>query len=300
MKHDEQTKGILLAIAAFTWWGLGPLYFKLLSDVDVIEIMAHRITWSMIFLIVTIWLLNKPFRLVEILKTPSLLIGLTASGILISVNWLIYVWAISENQVLATALGYFINPLISVALGMFFLGEKLNNRQYIALSLVILAVLNQIWQYGALPWISLSLALTFGFYGLIRKKIDIDSFNGLLLEVTIILPFALAFLLWKMGTTADTQVSTDWQQTILLMLTGFVSVVPMALFATSVKIINLSTIGFIQYLAPSISFLLAVFVFKESLETGQLFSFILIWIALIFVSWDSIKHKLLNKTTELN
>jgi len=288
MQQTEQhTKSIFLAIAAFVWWGLGPLYFKLLSSVEPLEIMAHRIVWSLFFLLLAIRLLKKPFRFFEIFKTPSLLIGLTVSSVLISANWLIYVWAIANNQVLEVSLGYFINPLVSVALGLFFLGEKLNTRQTIALLLVVLAVINQVWQFGALPWLSLSLAFTFGFYGLIRKKLAIDSFNGLLMEVVIIFPFALAFLLWP--SNLESPMTVDWLQVVLLILTGIITIVPMALFAASVKVIQLSTIGFIQYLAPSITFILAVFVFHEPLRSGQMFSFLLIWIALIFISWDAIK-----------
>ena len=286
-QHKEHTKGIFFAIAAFSWWGIAPLYFKLLTFVDAFEIMAYRMIWSFFTLILVMWLLKKPFRILEILKTPSLLIGLTTSGILISVNWLIFVWAISDNQVLATSLGYFINPLVSVALGMMFLAEKLNRKQYVALFLVLLAVLNQVWQYGFLPWISLSLAFSFGFYGLIRKKIAIDSFNGLLMEVIIALPFAVAFLIWESNTNSS--IAFDWQQTSLLMLSGIITIIPMSLFAASVKIINLSTVGFIQYLAPSLTFLLAVFIFHEPLSSGQILSFALIWIALLFISWDTIK-----------
>ncbi len=291
--YKEQSRGISLAVLAFTWWGMGPLYFKLLSSIDPIEIMAHRIIWSVVVLILAIGLLKRQYKIVEILNTPSLLFGLLLSGIIISVNWLIFVWAVSNDQILATSLGYFINPLVSVALGMVFLHEKLNKTQYIALILVILAVINQILQYGALPWVSLGLAFSFGFYGLIRKKLEVDSFNGLLMEVLLIFPFAAGFLIWLYGNQLNTADSSNWNQLTLLVFTGAFTVVPMALFAASVRLINLSTIAFIQYLAPTISFILAIFVFNEPLGMAQLLSFILIWIALLFVSWDRIKTLLL-------
>ena len=289
LNQDHQTKSVLLAVAAFVWWGLAPIFFKMLGAVDALEIMSHRIVLSLLTLIPAMWLLNKKILIVEIIKTPKLLIGLITTGLLIGINWIIYVWAIANNQVLATSLGYFINPLISVALGIIFLGEKLNNRKYIALSLVILAVANQIWQHGSLPWISRSLAFSVGFYGLIRKKLHIDSFNGLLMEIVVALPFATAFLIWKFNIGENAFFTFEWQINGLLMLTGIITIIPMALFAASVKGIKLSTMGFIQYLAPSITFLLAVFVFHEPLGSGQILSFSLIWLALVFISWDAIK-----------
>ncbi|MCP3673204.1 MAG: EamA family transporter RarD [Gammaproteobacteria bacterium] len=286
---DHQTKNVLLAIAAFVWWGLAPLFFIMLNGVDALEIMSHRIIWSLLTIIPAMWLLNKKNKILEIIKTPKLFFGLIITGFLIGINWLVYVWAISNGQVLETSLGYFINPLISVALGIVFLGEKLNNRKYIALLLVVLAVANQILQHGSLPWVSLSLAFSFGFYGLIRKKLHVDSFNGLLMEIIITLPFATAFLIWKYNIGENAFFSFQWQINSLLILSGIITIVPMALFAASVKGIKLSTMGFIQYLAPSITFLLAVFVFHEPLGSGQIVSFSLIWLALVFISWDALK-----------
>ena len=297
MPNTQSHKGVYLAITAFIWWGLAPLFFKLLSNIDSFEIMAHRMIWSFVTLIILMWLLKKPFRIVEIFKTPKLLLSLVLTGLLVSVNWLIYVWAVTNNQVLATSLGYFINPLISVALGMLFLGERLNARKYIALFLVVLAVINQVWQYGELPLISLGLALSFGIYGLLRKQINIDSFNGLLMELIVVIPFAAVFLIWKYSTGEDVFFAFDWEINSLLMLTGIVTIIPMALFAASVKMVNLSTIGFVQYLAPSISFLLAIFIFKEPLGSGQIVSFSLIWIALIFISWEAISNIIIHKKT---
>ena len=294
--HQPQN-GVYLAIGAFIWWGLAPIYFKMLTGVDAFEIMAHRMIWSFVTLIPIMFLLKKPFRIFEIFKTPKLLAGLLITGVLISFNWLIFVWAIANERVLETSLGYFINPLVSVALGMVFLGEKLNTRKYIALTLVVLAVANQVWRYGEVPWVSLSLAFSFGLYGLLRKQINIDSFNGLLMEIIIAIPFTIAFFIWKFNAGENAFFVFDWQLNSLLMLTGIITIVPMALFAASVKKVNLSTIGFIQYLAPSITFLLAVFIFKEPLGTGQMFSFSLIWLALIFISWEAISNIIAHKKT---
>jgi len=297
--HQQSQNGVYLAIAAFVWWGLAPIYFKTLTGVDAFEIMAHRMIWSVVTLIPLMLILKRSFRILKIFRTPKLLSSLLLTGVLISTNWLIFVWAISNERVLETSLGYFINPLVSVALGILFLGERLNLRKYIALGLVALAVANQIWQLGELPWVSLSLAFSFGFYGLLRKQIEIDSFNGLLMEIIIATPFAIGFFIWKYQAGDNAFFAFDWQLNGLLMLTGIITIVPMALFAASVKKVNLSTIGFIQYLAPSLTFLLAIFLFKEPLGTGQLLSFSLIWIALIFISWEAIVNIIAHKKNSL-
>jgi len=283
-------KYILLAIGAFVWWGLSPIYFKWVQAVPAPELMAQRVAWSLVFIVLFMLLFKKRFLLREIISTPKLLLSLTLSSALITTNWFLYVWAMSENQVLATSLGYFINPLISVFLGIVFLGERLNFKQGIALILVIVAVINQIWNAGELPWLALSLALSFAFYGLIRKRLKIDSFNGLLFEILLFLPFALGYLLWLDMDSKLIFLSQGWAFDLLIIFSGIVTLLPLVLFAASVKGINLSTVGFIQYLAPCISFVLAVFVFDEPFTVEKLTSFIMIWIALAFISYDAFRR----------
>ncbi len=288
---DLQRKSTYLAIAAFAWWGFAPMFFKQLPNFDAYEFMAHRIVWSLFTIVPFMWLMKKKFKLLEIIRTPSVFYGLLASSCLISFNWFIFVLAIANNQLLATSLGYFINPLISVVLGMFFLNEKLSTRQYIALTLVVMAIVNQIWQFGELPWLSLSLAFSFGFYGLLRKKIKVDSFNGLLVEIIVAFPFACGFLIWKFMTSTSGSFMPKESADIIIIFSGIITIVPMALFAESVKGIKLSTVGFIQYLAPSITFMLAIFLYNEPLGSHQLFSFSLIWVALALISLDALKMK---------
>ena len=282
----EQLKYILLAVAAFGMWGLFPVYFKLIESIPATEIMAHRIVWSLVFIVLFMWLFKRRFALREIWQSKKLLGGLVLSSIMIAINWSLYVWAVVQGQVLSTSLGYFINPIISVFLGMIFLGERLSFKRVIALLLVILAVINLIVQAGQFPWLSLTLAFSFAFYGLIRKQLEIDSLNGLLFEIIILIPIALGYLMWL---TYDQNLafgSYGLGFDLLIMLSGVITLLPLVLFAASLKGINLSTVAFIQYLAPTLSFILAVFIYDEPFDQARLISFALIWTALVLISYD--------------
>lgn len=287
---NNQQRGVVYSVVAFSWWGiLVPVYFKLLSSVDTVELVAHRIVWSLVFILLFMYVLKKPFKLLSILKTPTLCWGLLLTSLLITTNWLLSVWAITHGQILATSLGYFINPLISVLLGVVFLGETLNQRQILALLLVLVAVINQIWQFGQIPWIALGLAISFGIYGLLRKKFVVDAYNGLMTEVLFLLPLALGYLIWLTGTGTATIFATGIKMDMLLIATGIITTVPMIFFVNGSKLIKLSTLGFLQYLIPSLSFLVAIFVYQESLGIARLLSFMLVWLALVLISWDGFK-----------
>ena len=277
---------IILMISAFAIWGLSPIYYKWVQVVPAWELMAHRVLWLVAFLVVFM-VAFRSFRFVEIFRTPKLLWGLLASSVLITINWSLYVWANVNNQVLATSLGYFINPLVSVFLGVIFLGERLNTKQIFALFLVVLAVANMIWQVGELPWIALTLAITFGLYGLIRKRLEIDSYNGLLFEALVVFPLAIIYLGFLQQSAELVFTTRGWAFDLLIILSGIVTLLPLVFFATSVKHIKLSTVGFIQYLAPTTSFLLAVFMFNEPFSMGRLISFVMIWTALGLISIDA-------------
>lgn len=292
---DSQTRYLLYAVGAFGFWGLAPIYFKWIDVVSPFEIMAHRVIWSALFLWLFMIAFKREIKLAEIVATPRLLGGLILSCILISVNWFLFVWAVVNDQVLSTSLGYFINPVISVFLGMLFLGERLSNKQYFALGLVLLAIANMIWSVGELPWIALSLAFSFGLYGLIRKQLEIDSFNGLFFEVLLVLPLALGYLWYLQQAGELSFLNISLQMDGLLILGGFVTLFPLVLFAASVKGIKLSTVGFIQYLAPSLTFLLAVFYFGEPFSFDKLVSFILIWCALVLISFDLLRQRKINR-----
>jgi len=289
-QQSEQKRGVLLTVSAFCWWGiLVPVYFKTLTGIDALELVSHRIIWSLVFLVILIFWFKKSQHIMPTLKQPRLVWGLAVSGLLISFNWLLSVWAITHNQILAASFGYFINPLISVLLGILFLGERLSNRQIFALILVCLAVFNQIWQFGEVPWIALGLATSFGIYGLIRKQLQVDPFVGLFIEVMIVLPLALGYLLMLLQDNTAVFLSRGWDMDLQLALAGIITTVPLVLFVKGSQLIKLSSVGFLQYLIPTLSFILAVFVYHEPMTSGKLISFALIWVALLLISWDALR-----------
>lgn len=276
---------VLAAFTAFAIWGLAPLYFKAVGSVPPVEIVAHRVLWSALLLAVLLALWRGFGHLRRLRTEPRLLAVLTLTAVLTGSNWLVFVWAISADRVLEASLGYFINPLVSVLLGRLFLGERLRPLQQVAVALACAGVLWRMLQVGALPWVALFLALTFGFYGLLRKRAPIDAVSGLFVETLLTLPLALAWLGWlavhgelNFGHGA----ATDW----LLPLAGVLTAVPLMLFAFGAQRLPLSTIGFLQYIAPTLNFVLAVFVFREPFDNLQLIGFGLIWAALAVYSLD--------------
>lgn len=288
VQAEDRKRGAAAAVAAFLIWGLAPLYFKAVGSVPPFEIVAHRVLWSLVFLAALLafwrgfeglWRLRRDPRLVTLLALTSLLTGS---------NWLVFVWAISVDRLLEASLGYFINPLVSMLLGAVFLGERLRPLQRIAVMLAALGVAARVWQVGSLPWIALFLAGTFGVYGLLRKRAPVDAINGLFVETAVTAPLALAWLAWLSHTDRlhfGTELATD----LLLPLAGVLTAVPLMLFAVAARRLPLSALGFLQYLAPSLNFLLAVLVFREPFGTGQLLAFALIWTGLAVYSLDLVR-----------
>lgn len=285
---QARRRGALAALVAFTIWGLAPLYFKAVGSVPPFEIVAHRVLWSLVFLTALLafwrgfdglWRLRREPRLIGLLALTSLLTGS---------NWLVFVWAISVDRLVEASLGYFINPLVSVLLGRLFLGERLRPLQRVAAALATLGVAWRVWQVGELPWIALFLALTFGFYGLLRKRAPVDAINGLFVETAVTAPLALAWLFW-VARSGELHFGTDALTDALLPLAGVLTAVPLMLFAVAARHLPLSTLGFLQYLAPSLNFLLAVFLFGEPFDTGQLVGFALIWLGLAVYTADMLK-----------
>ncbi len=285
---QARRRGALAALVAFTIWGLAPLYFKAVGSVPPFEIVAHRVLWSLVFLTALLvfwrgfdglWRLRREPRLLGLLALTSLLTGS---------NWLVFVWAISVDRLVEASLGYFINPLVSVLLGRLFLGERLRPLQRVAAALATLGVASRVWQVGELPWIALFLALTFGFYGLLRKRAPVDAINGLLVETAVTAPIALAWLFW-VARSGELHFGTDALTDALLPLAGVLTAVPLMLFAVAARHLPLSTLGFLQYLAPSLNFLLAVFLFGEPFDAGHLVGFALIWVGLAVYTADMLK-----------
>ncbi|MDP3857174.1 MAG: EamA family transporter RarD [Stagnimonas sp.] len=276
----ETRRGFFAAMAAFFIWGLLPLYLHQLHDTPSVQIMAHRVVWACLFVFGYLAIRGELGKVWAALADPVARTRLAASAVLVSVNWLIYVWAVTSGHVIESSLGYFINPLVSVLLGVFVLKENLNRMQWLAVGIAALGVLWLTINVGRPPWIALALALSFGGYGLIRKKVAVDSVAGLGVETLLIAPLMLAWLLWcaQAGTLSFGQHGRLLDG--LLIASGAVTAVPLVLFAYGVRRIPLSTVGLLQYLGPSLQLITGIFVFHESFTQTQLIGFGLIWSAL--------------------
>lgn len=297
---NDQRTGVLNAIAAYTMWGLAPLYFKLLTEIDSAEILVHRIVWSTVFLFVIVVLTRKSPQLIAMFKKPKVLQGLLLSASFLAANWFLFIWAINNDRVLDASLGYFINPLFSVALGMLFLGEKLRRGQKIAVALAIVGVIIQLVMLGALPIVSLALAGTFGIYGLLRKKMHVDSFVGLLVESALMLPLAIIYWSFFVESASSNMLDNTLNLNLILIAAGIVTTAPLLCFTAAAKRLTLSTVGFFQYIGPSIMFGLATYYFNEPLEPAKLITFAFIWLALFIYSIDSLNaYKRKRKQTSI-
>lgn len=289
---DQSTRGVLYGVAAFSFWGLTPLYYRPLDHIGAAEILTHRIIWTLLFLIVILAVSGRFGRFLALFQSPKTLALLGLSGALIASNWFVYVWAVTHERVLEASLGYFINPLFSVVLGFIFFRERLRPGQQIAVVLAAIGVSYLLIGHGKLPWVSLVLPVSFGFYGLLRKHIVVDPLSGLLTEVLVVAPFALAYAayLWQSG-QSHFGGEGGMRVSALLILGGPITIVPLTLFAAAARRVNLSTIGFMQYIAPSTNFVLAVFLFHEAFGSAQLITFSCIWLSLIVFSLEGIRFK---------
>lgn len=286
MPSESNQGGLRYALGAYLIWGFVPLYFKLLSSLPPIEVLAQRIIWSLPICLVILVFRGQFTVYAAALRDWRTLRVLLASGVLIAINWLVYIFAVFNDHVLAASLGYYLNPLLNVVLGMVFLGERLSRLQALAVGIAAVGV--ALLLAGALDtlWISLTLAFSFGIYGLLRKVAPVGSLPGLAIETTVLMPVSLAagaYYLWSgdgVGFGADNSAS------LLLMGGGIVTTVPLLLFATAARRMSYSALGFVQYLAPSIVFFLSLFVFKEPLRPVQLICFLLIWTSIAVFSFD--------------
>lgn len=286
MLSTEQNKGIASAICAYTLWGFAPLYFKLLGDVPAPEILIHRVIWSFVFVTFLMTMFGGFSRLRQVLKRPKQLMVLTITSILIAGNWLLFIWSVNNDHMLDASLGYFINPLINVILGMVFLSERLRKLQWLAMALAGTGVLVQIISFGSIPLVSLGLACSFGLYGLLRKKVNVDAKTGLLVETAILFPVALIFLFANFGDSLTHLMNNDLSLNLLLMAAGIVTTIPLLCFAAAAVRIPLSMLGFFQYIGPSIMFIMAVTLFNEPFDLEKGITFAFIWSALVIFTID--------------
>ncbi|GLO62324.1 chloramphenicol resistance permease RarD [Vibrio sp. MACH09] len=293
MTTEQQTRsrqGVLLAIAAYTMWGFAPIYFKALGEVTPLEILSHRVIWSFGFLALLIHV-SRRWRVVQsVLRNKKTLLVLISTAILVGVNWLVFIWAVNSDHMLDASLGYYINPLFNVLLGMLFLGERLRKLQWLAVVLALVGVAIQVIAFGSIPVIALILATSFGLYGLLRKKINLDAQTGLFIETLIMLPIAAFYLLFiTTSPTADLS-QNPMSLNILLIAAGLVTTLPLLCFNGAATRMMLSTLGFFQYIGPSLMFLLAVLVYNEPFSSDKATTFTFIWSALVLFSFDGIRH----------
>jgi len=278
--------GILYTLLAFLIWGLFPLYFKALHTIAAYEIVLHRFVWSLLFLAIVLLIKQRWAWLRPTLSQPKLIGLFTLSATLLAANWLTYIWAVNAGRVIDASLGYFINPLINVLLGVVLLHERLNKVQWLAIAIACLGVAWLTWQAGHLPWIALILACTFGFYGLLRKTAQLGALEGLSLETIVLFPFAIGGLLWLIWTDRSDFVVASIDTQLLILLAGPITAIPLLLFAAGARQIPLSLVGILQYTGPTLQLLIGIFVFHEHFGLERLLGFGLIWLALTIYAAD--------------
>lgn len=286
----EFRQGLLFGLSAYVMWGFFPAYYKLTDSVPADIVVAHRIVWSILFVGLFLYLRGRWQEVREALGQPAILVRLMASATFIGVNWLVFVWAIEQERVLDVSLGYFINPLVSILVGLVVLHERLSMGQGFAVAIAALAVLIQAILAGGVPWVSLILAFSFAGYGYVRKVTPVKATPGMFVETLLLFPLAAAYLLYSLGTGADALVLGDIPVLIALIGTGIVTALPLTLFSAAARRLPLFMLGLMQYLAPSLHFLMAVYVWNEPLDQTKLLAFAMIWTALAVFTLDSWKR----------
>ncbi|MBR9907417.1 MAG: EamA family transporter RarD [Gammaproteobacteria bacterium] len=281
-------QGVFFAIAAYTMWGIAPVYFKWLESVPALEILSHRIIWSFILVLALILVLRRGGRLKPVLQNRKQMLRLALATCLLGGNWFLFIWAINNDHILDASLGYYINPLLNVAIGMAFFGERMRNMQLVAIALAVTGVLIQVISFGSVPWVALALACSFAIYGAIRKRLPIDSMTGLWLETLILLPAVLIYMVFFASSSAADMTQNTWQINTLLIAAGVVTTAPLLCFTAAAQRIRYSTLGFFQYIGPSMMFILAVWVYGEPLAADKLVTFGIIWLALAIYSVDTL------------
>ncbi len=288
MENDPTRRGMLYGVVAYAWWGLVPLYFRwVLGEVTAAEMLAHRVVWSLAFLAALLTFARRWPDVLRCFRTKTLLLPLIASSLLVGANWLIYIRSVESRQVVQASLGYFLLPLVSVFLGLIVFREKLRRLQWLALGFALVGGGLMIHASGQVPWIAVSLAVTFSVYGLIRKQVPVDGLIGLSVETIVLMPFAVAYLAWR-GYQGDMALSTDNLPLVgKLALSGIVTAIPLLCFGQAARMLPFSMLGFMQYLSPSIQFLLAVLVMHEQPPGNDWTSFVFVWLGLLVFSLDS-------------
>lgn len=286
-EREPATTGLIAGISAYLLWGLAPIYFKLLGGIAPLEILAHRSIWSLLLAVSVMSLAGQLPEFLATLRDRRRMATLALSTALIATNWLIFIWAVNNDRIVEASLGYYINPLLNVVLGVLFLGERLRAVQWGAVALAACGILYELWQFGEPPLVSLCLAISFGLYGLVRKRAPVGSLPGLAVETLYLFPLGLAYLAWADSPTSDLTANSA-SINALLVLAGPVTLIPLLLFTVAARRLSLSTVGFLQYLGPSLMLALATLVFGEPFSAHKLVTFGFVWCALVIYSVDAL------------
>ncbi len=285
---QQQKLGGAFAATAYTLWGVAPLYFKQIAEIPAEEILIHRIVWSFALLVLMLTAMKAWSGIAAVMQQPKKMLAMLGTGVLLAGNWGLFIWAVNNHHMLEASLGYYINPLLNVLLGMLFLGERLRRLQWLAVGLAVFGVLLQLIHFGSLPWIALVLASSFALYGLFRKKLAVDAIGGLFIESLLLMPFALFYWWQYADSPAVNLLANPASLNLWLMAAGVVTTVPLLCFIAAARRLQLSTMGFFQYIGPTFMFGFGVFLYNEPLDPSRLLTFGFIWTALVIYSLDAL------------
>ena len=292
MQNNEDTaRGFWLAMSGYILWGVFPIYFYVLRDIAAAEVLVHRIIWSMVLLLVVGLFINNKIKWQDMARSRQLLIPCLFSSLFLSLNWLIFIWAIANGNAIESSLGYFINPLVSVMLAVIFLNESLNKYQLLAICFAVAGVAYMVIRLGEMPWIALSLAFSFGIYGLIHKRFALDAFAGLTLETIIVAPLAVIYMTYLFMYGKNSFLAINLQTDFLLLLAGVITSLPLLLFLASLPLLRLSTVGLLQYTVPTLHMFVAIYIIGESFSREKFIAFCFIWLGLLIFSYDIFRQR---------
>ncbi len=287
-KSNSSLAGVYFAFGAFGLWAIAPIFFKQIQYINPIEIVVHRAIWSVIVGVAIVLVMGRTSDIIRAFTTPKLLFTLMGSGALITVNWVLFIWAISVGLTLEASLAYYINPLLNVVIGMVLLNERLSRFQLIAVGLAVVGVVLQTISTGSIPWVALILPTTFALYGYVRKTVDVGPVQGFVVETTLMLPVSIGIAIW-FAATGQAHFATNTYDTLMLMACGPVTAIPLMLFASAARRLRYSTIGILQYIAPTGMFFIAIFLFGETVNALKLLGFGFIWFALVIYTFDALR-----------
>jgi chloramphenicol-sensitive protein RarD len=287
-KAKVRSLGLVFGVSAYTLWGLFPIYWPLLEPANPVEIVSHRAVWTLVFCFIILWLTKTLKSTLALLKRPKIVAGLFLGSILISINWIIYIYAATSGHVVEASLGYYINPIVVIATGVLILKEKMRPLQWVSVGVATLGVAVLTVDYGRLPWIALGLAFSWGGYGLVKKQLGLGALEGLSIETLISSGAYLAYLIW-LGNQGEGQFGVSWKITLLFIGGGAVTAIPLLLFNGATNRLPLTLIGLLQYITPTIQFSIGVWYFNEDMPAARWIGFVIIWIALVALAFDLIK-----------